>query len=368
MTSKAIRIIAIGDLSFNGRYHRLLARRGPAHPFRRVRAAWADADLRLGNLESPITAAPKTFPSKLTLRSAPDAAASLRAAGLDCVTLANNHVLDFGAEGLADTRAALDAAGIAHAGAGTDAASAAAPVVLRRNGQTIGMLAFCLVEQSSPLYAGPASPGVAAFDVGAAVRSVRGLRPSVDWLIVQIHWGVEMSRLPTVQQRQWARRIVEAGADLIVGHHPHVVQPFETVAGVPVFYSLGNFLFSDMYWRGCSKEGDSFLTKLRLNSLSRRTGWAEVILTPGRPAEARFHAARLGNDMAIRPEPTAVRRREWETLCSALSAPDYEERLAAEIVRARERLEWASAWRPLRRRVEMRLANCGLVPFAVEGD
>ena len=162
-------------------------------------------DLRLGNLESPITAARKTFPSKLTLRSAPDAAASLRGAGLDCVTLANNHMLDFGAEGLADTQAALDAAGVAHVGAGRDLSAAVAPVVLRRNGQTIGLLAFCLVEQNSPLYAGHDSPGVAVFDVDAAVQSVRALRPSVDWLIVQIHWGVEMSRLPTKQQRQWAR-------------------------------------------------------------------------------------------------------------------------------------------------------------------
>ncbi len=367
MTSKAIRIIAVGDLSFNGRYHRLLARHGPAQPFRRVSAAWSSADLRLGNLESPITTAPKTFPSKLTLRSAPDAAASLRTAGLDCVTLANNHMLDFGAAGLADTRTALDAAGIAHVGAGTDLASAAAPVVLHRNGQSIGLLGFCLVAQNSPLYAGPATPGVAAFDADAAARSIRGLRPCVDWLIVQIHWGVEMSRLPTTRQRQWARRIVEAGADLIVGHHPHVVQPFETVAGAPVFYSLGNFLFSDMYWRGCS-QGDTFLTKLRLNALSRRTGWAEVVLTPGGPSKAHFHTARLGNDMAVRPEPTAGRRREWEKLCSTLSAPDYEERVAAELVCAHKRLEWASACKPLRRRLEMRLVHYGLVPFAVEGD
>ena len=172
---------------------------------------WRDADLRLGNLESPITAAPKTYASKLTLRSAPDTPAALRAAGFDCLTLANNHVLDFGAAGLADTRTALDAAGIAHVGAGMDAASAAAPVVLRRNGQTVGLLGFCQVEQNSPLFAGPAAAGAAPFDVDAAARSVRELRPRVDWLVVQIHWGVEMSRLPTPGQRQWARRLVEAG-------------------------------------------------------------------------------------------------------------------------------------------------------------
>ena len=368
MHDKSIRIIAVGDLSFNGRYHRLLRRCGAAHPFRRVIPAWRTADLRLGNLESPATAAPKTCPSKLTLRSAPDGVAALGAAGIDCVTLANNHMFDYGPRGLGDTRAALDAAGICHAGAGKHAADAAAPAVLGRNGQTVGVLAFCRVEQSSPLYAGPDAPGVAEFEPEAAVRAVRALRPQVDWLVVQVHWGVEMSRLPTPEQRGWARRLAEAGADLIVGHHPHVLQPFETVAGVPVFYSLGNFVFSDMYWRGRNKEGDAFLAKLRLHPLSRRTGWAEVVLERGRPAAARFHPARLGSDMAVRPEPTAARRRNWDALCAALHAPDYEERAREEVRRAHARIEWASAWRPLRRRIEMKLVDYGLVPFAVEGD
>jgi capsule synthesis protein PGA_cap len=177
-----------------------------------------------------------------------------------------------------------------------------------------------------------------------------------------------MSRLPTPDQRRWARRMAEAGADLIVGHHPHVLQPFEAIGGVPVFYSLGNFLFSDMYWRGCSKQGAPFLTKLRLHPLSRRTGWAEVVLERGAPTAARFHPARLGKDMAVRPETTAARLADWTDLCSSLAGPDQEEHARGEIRRAQARLEWASAWRPLQRRIEMRLVDYGLLPFAVEGD
>ncbi|HVS37579.1 MAG TPA: CapA family protein [Gemmataceae bacterium] len=368
MNSASVRIIAVGDLCFNGRYRPRLARRGARYPFHRVLPEWREADLRLGNLESPITAAPKTFPSKLTLRAAPDAAAALSTAGFDCVTLANNHMLDFGPEGLADTRTALDARGMIHVGAGMDLAAASAPAVLHCKGRTIGVVAFCLVEQNSALYAGPTTPGVAPLDVDGAVRRIRELRPRVDWLIVQIHWGVEMSRLPTPEQRRWAARLAEAGADLIVGHHPHVLQPYETIGGVPVFYSLGNFLFSDMYWRGCSKTGDPFLTKLRLHPLSRRTGWAEVVLQRGRPAQAQFHPARLGRDLALRPERTAARDRDWEALCAALDAPDYDALAAAEGRRAQARLDWASAWRPIQRRIEMRLVHYGLVPFAVEAD
>ena len=118
----------------------------------------------------------------------------------------------------------------------------------------------------------------------------------------------------------------------------------ERIGGVPVFYSLGNFLFSDMYWRGCSRQGDAFLTKLRLHPLSRRTGWAEVVLERGRPAAAVFHPARLDADMAVRPEPTAARRRDWEGLCSVLDAPDCNARAAAESRRGPSpRIEWASS-------------------------
>jgi Bacterial capsule synthesis protein PGA_cap len=368
MTAKPIRIIAVGDLSLNGRYQGLLQRRGVEHPFQLVLPAWHGADLLLGNLESAVTTAPKAFWPKLTLRSAPLAVAALRTAGFDCLTLANNHLMDYGPQGLADTQAALDAAGIRHAGAGKDAAAASAPVLLHRSGQTIGVLAFCLVEQKSPLYAGPANPGVALFSVEEAVRSIQELRPRVDWLIVQVHWGVEMARLPAPEQREWAGRMAAAGADLIVGHHPHVVQPCETIAGVPVYYSLGNFLFSDMYWRGRSHEGRPFLSKFRMHPLSRRTGWAEVVLTRGQPAVARFHPARLRRDLAVQPEATTHRLQDWKTLCSGLQHRDYLDRAQEEMQRARARIEWGAAWKPLQRRIEMKMLGYGLLPFAVLGD
>src|SRR5207302_2434220 len=117
MTSQSIRIVAVGDLSFNGRYPRLLKRQGADHPFRAVLPAWHGADLRLGNLESPVTTAPRAAPSKTTLRAPAEAVASLRAADFDCLTLANNHMMDYGPRGLAETQAALDAAGLRHVGA-----------------------------------------------------------------------------------------------------------------------------------------------------------------------------------------------------------------------------------------------------------
>ena len=125
MSQQTVRVIAVGDLSFNGGYHRLLERRGPEFPIRLLPPSWSDADLRVGNLESPLVAlAPKVEPSKLTLRAAPRALQSMTRLGIDCVALANNHTMDYGPEGMFETIERLKGAGIAYHGAGRDASSA----------------------------------------------------------------------------------------------------------------------------------------------------------------------------------------------------------------------------------------------------
>ena len=125
MSERMVRIIAVGDLSFNGGYHRLLEQRGPEFPVRRLATRWEGADLRLGNLESPLVAsAPKVEPSKLTLRAAPQSLETLRRLGIDCVSLANNHTMDYGPEGMFETVEKLQSIGIAHHGVGRDASSA----------------------------------------------------------------------------------------------------------------------------------------------------------------------------------------------------------------------------------------------------
>jgi poly-gamma-glutamate capsule biosynthesis protein CapA/YwtB (metallophosphatase superfamily) len=360
-------VIAVGDLSLNGRFARLLGRRGAGYPLRSVLPDWGGADLVLGNLESPLATAPRASPSKVTLRAAPGSAEALRAARFDALTLANNHVMDFGPDGLAETIAALDAAGIAHAGAGPDEAAAAAPLVLERNGQSIGLLAFCDVEQSSPLYAATGRPGAAALRTDLAERAIRALRPRVDWVILQLHWGTEMARLPSPSQRNLARRLVEAGADLILGHHPHVAQPWELVGGCPVFYSLGNLLFSDMYWRGRVAEGEPFVSRVRIHPLSRQTGWAEVQLRPGRPAEARFVPARVRSDLSVVRDDSARCLSDLERLGRRLRSVDYAAEFSAEAGRAERRLRWVFDWTPLLRRIELKLFQHGLLFLAAEG-
>jgi hypothetical protein len=355
-------VIAVGDLSFNGGYGR---RRD--NPLRGVLDEWRSADLRLGNLESPLTEAPRASPGKLTLRGAERAPAFLREAGFDALTLANNHVMDYGPGGLADTCARLADAGLPHHGAGSDESAARAPLILHRQGQSIGILAYCAVEQKSPLYAGPGRAGAAALEIDACLRDIRNLRPRVDWLIVQAHWGPEMAQFPSPEQRACARRFVEAGADLVLGHHPHVLQPLEWIDGVPVFYSLGNCLFSGMYWRGRNSSGEPFVSHFRLHPLSRQTGWAEVRLRRGEPTEARLRPAFLRKNLRLVPHDTATRRSAWQGLGAQLDRADYESAYRAELEQARKRLAWQEGWQSLERRLALLLFRKGLLPLAVEG-
>lgn len=357
-----LRVIGVGDLALHGRFARL----GVGQAFRHVQSGWEGADLLLGNLESAPATTGRVAASKVTLRAVPEAVEVLRAAGFDALALANNHAMDFGPGGLAETISQLDAAGIPHVGAGLDDVSAASPLVLERRGQSVGLLSFCDVEQSSPLYATSHAPGVAAFRIDEAVRAVRELRPRVDWVVVQLHWGLEMASLPSPGQREQARRLVEAGADLILGHHPHVLQPMEIIAGVPVFYSLGNFLFSDVFWRGRDECDRPFAACLRVHPISRKTGWAEVVLRRGRPAHVRFVPARTRRDLSVVRDESPDRLREWERLCRTLEVESYADIFHAEVLRARERLRWVVEWRALRRRIELTLFKHGLLLFAPE--
>ena len=338
------------------------------------------ADLRLGNLESPlVSSAPKLEPSKLTLRAAPHAAESLKRSGIDCVALANNHTMDYGQEGMFETIDRLEGVGIVHHGAGRDAYSAHAPAIVERKGQRIGLLAFCdpsgvdtmpydnvWLRRNTCAHSG--SPGVAALDIDDCCAAIRALRSDVDWVIVQIHWGQEMCRLPSPEQRAQARSMVAAGADLILGHHPHILQPCEWIAGVPVFYSLGNFLFSEMYWRGCNSVGEHYCCRLRLHPDCRQVGWAEIILRQGNPSEARLRLARLKRSLEVVPDESPGRLADWNRLCRRLEVIDYEAEYASESRRAAALRDWSYESRSLLRRLEMRLFHYGLIPNAVEGN
>lgn len=241
----ALTLVAVGDIMM----HQDVKAAASALGFE---ALWAEvsprlkaADVAFGNLETPI--APESGrPGRPFIFNAPaELPQALRGAGWTLLSTANNHAFDQGPVGVKETLARLDAAGLRHAGSGTDAASAAAPLVLERNGLRLGLLAFTDIFNAD-LNGAADRPTVQAFDPEEAAEAVRALRPSVDVLVVSVHWGNEYQRTPSPRQRTGAEALVSAGADLILGHHPHVLQPVAWVeAGGRrglVAYSLGNFI------------------------------------------------------------------------------------------------------------------------------
>lgn len=214
--------------------------------------ARAGADLRLVNLETSVTTSDAPWPGKEVLyRMHPGNIACLTAAGIDCCTLANNHVLDWGYEGLAETLATLDEAGIRHAGAGTNVREARSPAVLEATGKgRVLVFSFGSVTSGIPWQwaAGEDRPGVnlladlsqeTAASVAAAMRE---MKVPGDLIVASIHWGSNWGYQISEAQIDFAHRLIEEGIDLVHGHSSHHVRALELYRGRPILYGCGDFL------------------------------------------------------------------------------------------------------------------------------
>ena len=208
-----------------------------------VSTAWHGADLVIGNLECPcVTSAnPIDGPLPEIIFHAPaKRLTEIAEAGFSAVTLANNHVLDCGALGLLETMQGLDRAGIHHAGAGMNLAEALKPALIPVRGLIIGLVAFCYGPE-----AGRSRPGVAPYDPKSMRKALATARKNSNLVIAALHDGIEYSDVPPASTRMRFRFLAENGADIVVGHHPHVLQGLEWHGGVPIVYSLGDLLFDN---------------------------------------------------------------------------------------------------------------------------
>ena len=181
-----------------------------------------------------------------TLKNDPKYVKILQELGTDFVGIANNHILDFGQEAFLDTLDTLDGANIPYAGGGRNLSEASAPVVQTINGQTFAIFAATRVSPSANWYAGKNHPGILqTYDATTLNKEIEDANGKYDHVIVFVHWGVERVEIPEDYQRSLAKGYIDAGADLIIGAHPHVLQGFEYYKGVPICYSLGNYLFGN---------------------------------------------------------------------------------------------------------------------------
>lgn len=211
-------------------------------PFLKIKDYLRQADLVFGNLEGPISQNGKNQGSIYSFRFKPEAAGALRDAGFRGLSLANNHIWDWGEEAILDTLSNLDGAGIGAVGAGRNYEEANRPYFLDVKNLRVAFLAYTNLYPKG-LAAKANFPGVSDFDLEKIKEKVREIKSQADLVVVSLHWGEEYKTNASDSQKKTARSLVDAGADVILGHHPHVPQEVEEYEGAWIFYSLGNFVF-----------------------------------------------------------------------------------------------------------------------------
>ncbi len=241
---RPVRLAAVGDVTPGEGVSETVARHGIAFPWTSVAPVLRKADIATANLEGVISRQGAPQPGRqYHFRGGPGLlAGAARVAGLDVVTVANNHALDFGRSAFLDTLAAARAVGIKTVGGGATLAAARRPIVLDEGGLRIALLGYSDVR---PLGsdAGPDWAGAARADPIAIAEDVRAARKKADVVVVWFHWGVELATEPSSRQRELAGAALAAGASLVLGAHPHVLQPLGHHGRKLVAWSLGNFVF-----------------------------------------------------------------------------------------------------------------------------
>ncbi len=244
-------LLFAGDTALTDAALPTLYTRGFLYPFGSTIDLLRGADVAIANAESPISDGGTPFPlwKDYAYVAPAESARAIADAGFDVLALANNHAVDDGADGLADTMALAARAGMATIGAGRDAAEARRGLVVDVGGLRVGLLAYCerqlLWDVYVDLYARSGHPGAAVAAEPDLERDVARLRARADLVVVSFHAGDNYAR-PTPSQLAWARRAIDAGADLVVEHHPHVAHPVAMYRGRAILLSLGNFAFGTL--------------------------------------------------------------------------------------------------------------------------
>jgi poly-gamma-glutamate synthesis protein (capsule biosynthesis protein) len=266
--SRESELLFVGDVMFGRKIASLIEERGMGYPFELIKDRLNESDMVIANLEGPISARGKNQGSIYSFRFKPEIVSILKEANIGAVSLANNHIWDWGSDALSDTLLHLENAGIKFAGAGLDYQSANEPTKFRLGKNDFAMFSFTnlypsgLEASSDPFgelpsagsgQTGASRMGVSDFDAVAVENQIKALKKDgVDIVIASFHWGSEYETRSSIAEQLIARKLIDIGADLVVGHHPHVVQEIEEYKNMYIAYSLGNFMFDQNFSKDTS--------------------------------------------------------------------------------------------------------------------
>ncbi|WP_033349183.1 CapA family protein [Kitasatospora aureofaciens] len=309
-----ITVAFAGDVHFEGRTQPRLTVQSPETALGPLSRTLADADLSVLNLETAITGRGAPEPKTYTFRTTPKALSVLKDSGVDVVSMANNHAVDFGADGLVDTLAAKDSSPIPVLGVGHNAKEAYAPYVTTVRGVKVAVVAASQVEDitNQKWRAGADKPGIAsALDVPALVSAVQAAKQQAPVVLVYLHWGEEGKACPTAAQTTIAKKLAAVGASAVVGTHAHTMVGSGMLGNTYVGYGFGNFL-----WYGTSNY-----------AFSNETGVTTLTLAADGKVTGETFAPATIDDKGI-PEPVtgaaaeaALKRRDGLRGCAGLTPP-----------------------------------------------
>lgn len=239
-----ITLAAVGDLMMSSWIIDVIQEHGVDFPFDSTRDFIQSADVAIANLEAPLTAEGERFADKkYTFKVPPHFVSGIADAGFDVVTMANNHIVDYGCEGIMNTFAALQGAGIDHCGAGRNRAEACAPTIVDVNGIKVAFIGFSMTYPEE-FWATNTRCGTCYPTEEVLYKSVTEAERIADLTVVSFHWGAEKYNSPRAYQLTYGRSAIDFGADLVLGHHPHVLQGLEIYKEKLIAYSLGNYVFA----------------------------------------------------------------------------------------------------------------------------
>jgi len=268
-------LLAVGDINLGRSVGQILLKDSIEYPFQLTGPVLRRHSVVFGNLESPITdqGGETRHPRDPYIFCAPpQAAKALGLGGFTVLSLANNHMMDYGIVGLTETIGFLDSAGILHTGGSKDLASHFSPAIIERGGVRVGFVAYTeFVNRKG------GEGRVSMFETERMHREVGAVQPSTDIVVASYHGGKEYAAEPGERTLRQLRMLIDAGADVVIGHHPHVPQGIEQYKGKWIFYSLGNFVFLQPQREWTQK---SFAVSMKVRKRSGVTSVEDVVLIP----------------------------------------------------------------------------------------